>query len=313
MRSVRSAGSSLLRAARKAWHSWAHQEGEPRFWEVFLSAAAVCAAFLAGYLTTPVRIGTAIILALLGACVIWRYRVWRHREKNSSQKGFERASILGIIAVAAALITADIVHGGHQESVLPNPPPISGSSPASNLKPVFSYFAFPSGEFEDIDVRIANKGYVRQVFTARSDVISSIVVIASRQPSPGSNFSVDDIGQVRLQLEEVDPADPAHIIRYLPIALSDSGGSPSSAGAVEEAGPNHQNTTFELDPVQVTEGKLYAFVVVNLCGSWMAFSLHGTGISNSPLYMYGYNFHPYIDERTNRALTGYVCDIANCS
>ncbi len=178
---------------------------------------------------------------------------------------------------------------------------------------MFSYFAFPGGSYQDIDVRIADRGYVRQVFTARSDVISSIVVIASRQPSPDSNFSVDDIGQVRLQLEEVDPADPARAVSYVPVALADSGATPAAAGVVTEAGPNHENTTFDLHPVKVTKGKLYAFVVTNLCGSWMAFSLHSTGISGSPLFMYGYNSHPYLDERTNRALTGYVCDVTNCS
>lgn len=117
---------------------------------------------------------------------------------------------------------------------------------------------------------------------------------------------------MRLQLAEVDPASPAHLVRYLPVGLADSGVSPSPAGVVQEAGPNHGNTTFDLDPVQVTKGKLYAFVITNLCGSWMAFSLHNTGIVDSPLYMYGYNFHSYIDKRTDRALTGFVCDITNC-
>jgi hypothetical protein len=313
MGSVRSSVSSLLRAARKAWRSWAPQEGEPHFWEVFGSVAVIGVAFWAGFLTTPVRIVTAIFLALLGTCAIWRYRVWRYREKHHKLKGFERTSIISVIAVAMMLIIADIAYSVVQGSAPQKLPPLSQGSPASSSRPIFSYYAFPSGEFQDIDVRIANKGYVRQVFTARSDVISSIVVIASRQPSPNSSFSVEDIGSVRLQLEEVDPADPAHVIRYLPVALADSGGPPSPAGAVKEAGPNHENTTFDLDPVQVTKGKLYAFVVTNLCGSWMAFSLHSTGIGNSPLYMYGYNFHPYIDERTNRALTGYVCDITNCS
>ena len=313
MRFVRDPGSSMLRVTRKAWRSWAPQEGEPHFWEVFGTVAVIGVAFWAGFLTTPVRIVTAILLALLGTCAIWRYRVWRYREKHHKLKGFERESIIGAIAVAVMLIIADITYSTLQGSASPKLPPLSQGSPDGSSRPIFSYYAFPSREFADIDVRIANKGYVRQVFTARSDIISSIVVIASRSPSPNSNFSVDDIGQVRLQLEEVDPADPAHVIRYLPVAPADSGGSPSPAGAVKEAGPNHENTTFELDPVQVTKGKLYAFVVTNLCGSWMAFSLHSTGISNSPLYMYGYNFHPYIDERTNRALTGYVCDITNCS
>src|SRR5690242_16768045 len=267
MRFVRNFILSLQRTTRKVWRSWAHQEGEPHFWEVFATIAVVGVAFWAGFLTTPVRIVTAIFLALFGTCAIWRYRVWRYRENHHTLKGFERTSIIGVITIAMMLITADIAYSAAQGSTTQKLPPLSQSSPAGSSKPIFSYYAFPSGEYQDIDVKIANKGFVRQVFTARSDVISSIVVIASRQPSPNSNFSVDDIGPVRLQLEEVDPANPAHVIRYIPVALADSESPPSPAGAVEEAGPNHENTTFNLDPVHVTKGKLYAFVVTNLCGS----------------------------------------------
>ena len=178
MRFVRNSVSSLLTAARKAWRSWAPQEGEPRFWEVFGTVAVIGVAFWAGFLTTPVRIVTAIFIALLGACAIWRYRVWRHREKHNKLKGFERVSIVSVIAIAVMLIMADVAYSALQGSVQDKLPPLLQGSPTGRLKPTFSYYAFPSHPFEDIDVRIANKGFVRQVFTARSDTISSIVVIA---------------------------------------------------------------------------------------------------------------------------------------
>lgn len=315
MQLLRNAIARLSGLARKVWDSWVPRKGEPRFWEVFASLAVVGAVFLTGYLTTVFRIVAAFIVTILAACTTWRYRVWRYRKKQNTLKGFERTSIASVIVFTSLLTGAGIVYDNWRHGHIPPViPPSSSAQPApAGKSPVFSYFAFPSRNFEDIDVRIANRGFVRQVFTARSSIISSIVVIASRTPTPASTFSLSAIGLVRLQIEEVSTSDMARAKGYVPIALADSDRAPSPAGVVVQAGPNHKNTTFDLAPVAVKVGGLYAFVITNLCGSWMAFSLHGTGVPGDPLYMFGYNFHQYLDERTNRALTGYVCDTTNCS
>jgi hypothetical protein len=302
-----------MRRARQIRRSWAPHQGEPRFWEVFASLAVVIVVFVTGYLTTPFRIVAAFLLAFLCACTVWRYRIWRHRDKNQSLIGFEKFSVIAAIALATTLVAGGIAFRGRQDNVPPAVPSSTVPSLAGNVPPTFSYYELPAGPYQDIDVRINNGGFVRQLFAARAGVIQSVAVIASRQPSPTNRFATDAIGRVRLQLEEVDPANTERAKRYVPIALASSGHPPSASGVVTEAGPNHENTVFELAPVKVVAGALYAFVVTNLCGSWMAFSLHSSGVTDSPLYMLGYQPQPDLQERTDRALTGYVCNMANCS
>jgi hypothetical protein len=229
--------------------------------------------------------------------------------------GFEWLPIIAALSSVAVLVLVAVVVQDNSRRYVPPPLSTPSGQPGETTGPAtFSYFEIPTHDYQDIDVRIANNGFVRQVFTARSSIVRSIVVIASRQPSPTATFSPDAIGRVRLQIAKLDPGNPALLERYIPITLADSGQTASAAGVVIEAGPNHQNTTFHLDPVRLMVGARYAFTVTNLSGDWMAFSLHPSGVPGEPLFMYGYQLDPRrVELRTDRALTGYVCSINNCS
>ena len=49
----------------------------------------------------------------------------------------------------------------------------------------------------------------------------------------------------------------------LPLQLYESATPPDSAGVVQQAGRQHSNTVFKLQPVAVTKGKKYSFSVKN--------------------------------------------------
>lgn len=238
MRSIRNAGRSLLRAAQKVWQGWMHQEGEPRFWEVFASAAAICAAFMAGYLTTPIRIVTAVILAIFAASAIWRYRVWLHRKKHKSLRGFERASIFGIIVVTTVLIAADITYNGLANSTQSNPsghpvstvqsPGISAavsdqfyriilpvdnlSSQDRQLKQIDLLMAFPAPACAEAPValyRVANTITVNRPSGAAQSSVSA-------NSSPASGFEVPSIGKLNFSCGVVDQLH----LKFYPPGLS---------------------------------------------------------------------------------------------
>ncbi|MER5645392.1 hypothetical protein [Streptosporangium sp. NPDC002524] len=175
-------------------------------------------------------------------------------------------------------------------------------------RPIYSYHAKASSANEDIDVKIESRGFVRQVFVAAALRIRSVGVIASREMRPGADFSLDNLGPVGLRIDEVDAKD--RVVAAVPLAEADGGAAPSTSGIVIYAGPNHKDTVFRLAPVKVKPGARYAFTVTNLSGGVMSFSLRPRGLPGLPMYMWGYQPDPHVlQSRTNRAVTGFVCDL----
>jgi hypothetical protein len=287
---------------------WRTEQGEPHFWEVFASLAVLIVGFLAGYLTTPYRIVCAIAISISLAATVWRFRVQLHRRKRRAIKAFERLWTMLTGAVALIIVCAVVFFPWRHQGQPPAPRTSPGPGPGAEKAPVISYQEFPQASGEDIDVRIADHGFVRQTFAARSPTIASIVFIASRRHTPTAGFSEEHIGQVRMELAE---SDASGAVRHkVPIASYDADAPPNAAGFLVQAGPNHQNTLVRLRPVSVHVGRRYAFTVTNMAGDYIAFSVRPKGVSGYPLLWYGYERDPSrLQKRTDHALTAGVCDI----
>jgi hypothetical protein len=232
--------------------------------------------------------------------------------------GLSRKAMIVAVAATLAVDTAAILIWAAL-SARPAPGSGSGIAPGQEApssvntegRIIPSYEEFATAPYQDIDVNIANNGFIAQAFIAHTPTIEAVTFIASRQFYQGATFTENAIGRVRMELIKINPQ--GDFAGDVPIALLDSGDAPSASGVLLNAGPNHENTTVKLEPAHVSPGDLYAFKVTNLCGGRMSFSLRPYGLPGRPAYLYGYE-SPYgllwyVQKRTERAVSGSVCNV----
>jgi hypothetical protein len=234
-----------------------------------------------------------------------------YRRTYAQQRGLRRwtaacCAAVGLVAFAASFLPLPVV------STTPFPPFRNHVSPATKM---FSYFDKATANYQDIDVEFGYRGYVRQVFHATGTEFDSIAVIASAAPedlADPSRFDPEHIGHVLLTLWMVD----ANGIRTTQVPLQPAGNAKREetaerGGIRAMAGPTSRDTVVTFEPVPTQPGDRYAFMVADdEPGVPLSFSLRPNGNADGPVYWDGATKNPTQapNGRTNRAISGYVCN-----
>jgi hypothetical protein len=266
-------------------------------------------------LTTIGVLGVASV-ASLAVFLAWLLQRQTLRREGSSEqpptgRQLRRDRRLAIAALIAAVVLGALAlrplltvgPRGQGTIVAPQPPP-------PHALPVYSYLRLAKGPGQDRDIKLRNAGYVRQVFTAKSDKIATITVIMSRDPADDPNFDPDALGTIRVTLHQVDEHG-ADVLPGVPLKLAESDAAPNADGVTLTAGPNHKNTVVHLAAVPVVSGHTYSFTVANESGAVMAISLNTVSDHIEPMDEVG-TVSGDRKDITYFHVAGTVCDRDDC-